>query len=104
MRTLRPIIDRFIDDVLRAVRGATVRELEAWFASPSGAIPTALKPAPIGRRQGTRSPSRAVTRSLEDDAVSEDHDPAPEVEISDPERLWNAISARRPNPFAEWRL
>lgn len=114
MLWLQPLIDRFVDDVLRAIRNATLEDLRnltsARAESAPAARPAARKAKPRNRA-GSRSatlpsrrqpaPTHVGTGVLEQAPVlpQEPRRPAPDpsgfAEITDPERL---LAAQPPHP------
>ncbi len=92
MRKLEPLIDRFVDDVLRLIREATVEDLRELvaFAGPTSKRKAARKPAASPERVAGPSPRRgsglvSETRTSKPSAVSMAAPSA--ADITDPEAL-----------------
>jgi hypothetical protein len=102
MLDLQPHVDRFVEDVLRAVRGASLDELRELLAPstparvrrPPAAVPRA---APARRQARPQRPVRAAATSARRKAAPEPAVPDPPAfaEITDPERLLAATVAPR---------
>jgi hypothetical protein len=106
MLDLQPLVDRLVEDVLRAVRGASLDELRELLAPaaparmrrPSAAVPRA---APARRQARPKRPVRAAAASAPRKAAPAALAPEPAVEppafaeITDPERLLAATVAPR---------
>jgi hypothetical protein len=104
MLDLQPLVDRFVEDVLRAVRGASLDELREALAQgaparvgrPPAAVPRA---APARRQARPKRPVRAAatsaTRKAAPAALAPDPEPPGFAEITDPERLLAATVAPR---------
>jgi hypothetical protein len=102
MLDLQPLIDRFVEDVFRAVRGASLDELRELLAQgtptrarrPPVAVPRA---APARRQARPKRPVRAAPASAPRKAAPAALAPEPPAfaEITDPERLLAATVAPR---------
>ncbi len=107
MLDLQPLVDRFVEDVLRAVRGASLDELRELLAPgtparvrrPPAAVPRA---APARRQARPKRPVSAAATSALRKAAPAALAPEPAVpeppafaEITDPERLLAATVAPR---------
>ena len=106
MLDLQPLVDRFVEDVLRAVRGASLDELRelldpgtpARARRPPAAVPRAAparrqaRPQPPVRAAATSSPRKAAPAALAPEPAAE---PPAFAEITDPERLLAATVAPR---------
>jgi hypothetical protein len=107
MLDLQPLIDRLVEDVLRAVRGASLDELRELLAAgrparvrrPPAAVPRA---APARRQARPQRPVRTAATSAPRKAARTAFAPEPAVpeppafaEITDPERLLAATVAPR---------
>ena len=108
MLKLDAIIDRFVDDVLRAIRGASVNELRELFATSAAEEPTARprrakpskranKEAPAAKAARPRAKRMAKAPRRPASAPAVAPEPAPETpvmaEITDPELLLGAQEA-----------
>lgn len=123
MLRLQPLIDRFVDDVLRAVRNASVDDLRdlttARAESAPAARPTARRAKPRKPTEGSRSapppPPRELARThvgtglLKQTPVPPleprraNPDPSGLAEITDSERLLVAQPPHPPEPAASPR-
>jgi hypothetical protein len=98
------IIDRFVDDVLRAIRGATLEDLRELFVRSEGSQPVARPggrramrskrankgaPAAPPARPGAKRTARAPRRPASAPAAPPEAAPEPPIvaEITDPEVL-----------------
>jgi hypothetical protein len=105
MLNLEALIARFVADVLRAIRGATLEELrDLSTASPrkSSAAPRssvrrrARRRPPVGI--STASQSRSVSDRVDVASVGEIREPPVAADITDPERLLVTTPSARPEP------
>jgi hypothetical protein len=106
MLDLQPLIDRFVEGVLRALRGASLDELRELLAPgtparvprPPAAVPRAAparrqaRPQRPVRAAATSAPRRAARAALASELAAE---PFAFAEITDPERLLAATVAPR---------
>jgi hypothetical protein len=101
MLNLEPLIARLVDDVLRAIRSATLAELRAVLESSEQDLERksrAPDPLRTARPPAKRVPASRVTRLAAQAVVTESRshpEPEPHSEITDPERL-----LARPTPPA----
>jgi len=89
MLNLEPLIVRLVDDVLRAIRGATLAELRAVLASSEHELQRksrALGPW-VARTPAKRAPSSRVMPLSAFIETRSHPEPEPHSEITDPERL-----------------
>jgi hypothetical protein len=108
MLNLEPLIARLVDDVLRAIRTATLAELRAVLASseldlerkPRLAAPSRVAPPPeVKRVPASRRKPPPAPAAL---AAPRSHpEPEPHSEITDPERLLAPPSAPPPSERVE---
>jgi hypothetical protein len=93
MLNLEPLIARLVDDVLRAIRSATLAELHTVLESSEQDLqrkPRAPDPLRTVRPPAKRVPAPRVTRPAAAAVVTESRshpEPEPHSEITDPERL-----------------
>jgi hypothetical protein len=102
MLDLQPLVDRFVEDVLRAVRAASLDELRellgpampARVRRPPAAVPRA---APARRHARPKRPVRVAAASTPRNTAPAALAPEPPAfaEITDPERLLAATVAPR---------
>jgi hypothetical protein len=101
MLNLEPLINRLVNDVLRAIRGASLAELRAVLGSPGGEVepqpraPNSPRLPRTSAKRGRVRPSDLGVGAV--DSLRLAAEPEPHSEITDPERLLLA-SAARPLP------
>jgi hypothetical protein len=99
MLNLEPLITRLVDDVLRAIRGATLAELRSVLALPEdkiGEAPRAVGASRVSRARAKAGPAGTVAvarTAIPETRSPPEPEPHSTAEITDPERLLAAATA-----------